>query len=170
MTDAKPRRAKKRLASRLAVGTFETTTSHPDRSAVDSTAARSDLATPWRRASGPTHSCSMASSAWGLRPNGVLAGDGVADGLAVHPGDEGVDAGSTQRRAEPTVGEGPTSGLLARTAVDPGSQPQPHDVPQVVAVHGHHIHRASGHIASSDIAAGASARTGKEVTPAGHRP
>ena len=70
MTEEKPSRAKNRLASRLVVGTFDTTSSQPARSAVDSTAAIRALATPCRRASGPTQSCSMASSAWGLSPNG----------------------------------------------------------------------------------------------------
>ena len=70
MTDEKPSRAKKRLASRLEVGTFETTISQPDRSALESTAAMRPLATPWRRASGATQSCSMASSGVGLRPKG----------------------------------------------------------------------------------------------------
>ena len=45
MTDEKPSRAKNRLASRLVVGTLDTTISQPERSALESTAAMSDLAT-----------------------------------------------------------------------------------------------------------------------------
>ena len=59
------------VASRELVGTLETTTSHPARSAAPSTVVRSALATPCRRASGATQSCSMATSSVGLRPKGL---------------------------------------------------------------------------------------------------
>ena len=74
VTEEKPSRAKKRLASRLEVGTFDTTISQPACSALDRTAAIRPFATPWRLASEPPPELlDRQLLAVGLEAEGVLA-------------------------------------------------------------------------------------------------